>query len=130
MSRHQSTGEQRFRQITIPPAQLRSGVFGPANTEVPWGRIALLAPRAQMLAERAGLKFADSFDGLDNLQVALIDVPSAGRVALVDHLGAPEPATEVHADVEGAEAARILKAVLAALGLTESDVLWRRPVAD
>src|SRR3954454_17840184 len=130
MTRHHSTGEQRFRQIPISPAQLSSGVYGPANTDVAWGRIALLAPRAWMLTERLVVQFPDSFDGLDNLQIAVIDVPFAGRVALVDHLGAPEPATEVHADVEGAEAAPLLKAVLAALGLTAKDVLWRRPVAD
>src|SRR3954447_5949502 len=96
MSRHRATGEQRFHQVLILSIQLTSGVYIPANTLVPRGRIALLAARARTLAERLGIGFADSFDGLDNLHVALIEVPSAGRVALVDHLSAPEPATEVH----------------------------------
>src|SRR5437870_13686608 len=68
MTRRQPAGERRFHQIAIPSAQLSSGVYGPANTLVPWGRIALLAPRARTLAERVGLQFADSFDGLDYLQ--------------------------------------------------------------
>jgi len=121
-------GDQRSRQIQIPEAQLEAGVYGPANTLVPWGMIATLHPRAQTLTRHVGLQFADSFDAVDTLKVALIETPSAVRVALVDHVGAPVPATEVHANVSDPRAAeQLLREVLVALKLGNEEVVWRRP---
>ena len=120
--------DRRARQIPIPDAQLKAGVYGPANRLVPWGMIATLVPRAQALTTRAGIQFADSFDDVDALKVALIEMPSAVLVALVDHLDAPVPAMEVHANVSDAPAVeRLLQEVLAALDLTDDAVGWRRP---
>jgi hypothetical protein len=93
--------------------------------------IATLHSRALTLAKRVGLQFADSFDDVDDLKVALIETPSATLVALVDHLGAPVPATEVHANVADPGAAeRLLREVLAALKLSDDEVRWRRLPSD
>jgi hypothetical protein len=130
MTRQFQPGDHQSRQILIPKAQLDAGVYGPANKLVPWGMIATLQPRAQTLAEHVGLRFADSFDEVDTLKVALIETPSATLVALVDHLGAPVPATEVHASVSDAgTAGRLLSEVLAALRLSDAEVSWRRPAS-
>jgi len=89
--------------------------------------IATLQPRARTIERHVGLQFERSFDALDELEVAVIETPSATRVALVDHLDAPVPATEVHARVADArEAEAILREVLAALQLSDDMVSWRR----
>src|SRR5690349_104700 len=104
-----------FRQIPIPGQQLEAGVYGPENRLAPWGIIATLHPRAQTLAKHTGLRFAHSFDELDVVKIALIETSSATRVALVDHLGAPVAATEVHANVIDVRTAdRVLHEVLGA----------------
>jgi hypothetical protein len=116
-----------FHQIPIPPTLLEQGVYGPANTLVPWGAIATLALRATDLARHVPIEFAQSYDDLDYLQVALLDVPPVGRVALVDHLHAPEPATEIHTNVDDPIAVdRVLAAVLQALKLPPTALKWRR----
>jgi hypothetical protein len=131
MTRHFRPGDHRSRQIVIPAPQLETDVYGPTNTLVPWGMIATLHSRALTLAKRVGLQFADSFDDVDDLKVALIETPSATLVALVDHLGAPVPATEVHANVADPGAAeRLLREVLAALKLSDDEVRWRRLPSD
>jgi hypothetical protein len=127
MISHFRPGDRRTRQIPIPASQLAAGVYGPTNKLVPWGMIATLHTRAQALANLVGLEFADSFDDVDDLQVALIQTPSEALVALVDHLGAPVPATEVHANVEDARLAeQLLQEVLTALKLSPHEVMWRR----
>ncbi len=131
MSSRFRPGDHRSEQVPIPASQLESGVYGPANKLVPWGMIATLHPRAPALANLVGLDFAESFDDVDDLQVALIRTPSAKLIALVDHRDAPVPATEVHADVVDAKTAEgLLHEVLAALKLTDAEVSWRRPPSD
>jgi hypothetical protein len=116
-----------FHQIPIPPTLLEHGVYGPQNALVPWGAIATLALRATDLARHVSIEFAQSYDDLDYLQVALLDVPPVGRVALVDHLHAPEPGIEIHANVDDPIAAdRAIAAVLQALKLPPTVVKWRR----
>jgi hypothetical protein len=89
--------------------------------------IATLHPRAQTLAENVALQFADSFDEVDALKIALIETPSATLVALVDHRDSPVPATEVHANVTDAQmAGPLLREVLVALKLSDDEVSWRR----
>jgi hypothetical protein len=130
MSKQHKSGEHRLRQIPIPDKQLKAGVYSPANELVPWGMIATLHPRARALAKHAGLHFEDSFDEVDALQIALIEISGGRRVALVDHVDAPVPATEVHANVTDTQAAdELLHEVLAALNLDETEVAWRQPLS-
>jgi hypothetical protein len=117
----------RLRQIAIPQSQLEAGIYGPTNTLVPWGAIATLRPRAVDIAAQIKLHFDLSFDDVDQLQVALLELTPSTRIALVDHLRAPVPATEVHANVDDAVTARqLLMAILAHLQLGEDAVTWWR----
>jgi hypothetical protein len=119
--------ESRFYQITIPSGQLEAGVYSPTNELVPWGVIATLRPRASVLADRLGIQLQQSFDDVDALSLAVLETPSGNRVALVDRLRAPVPATEVHANVQDPTAARrLLDALLAALDLDADSVMWWR----
>jgi hypothetical protein len=127
MSEVSGPAQGRFRQIPIPPSQLADGVYGPTNTIVPWGIIATLRPRAQDIASSSALEFQQSFDEVDYLQVAVLELAPSLNVALVEHRGAPVPATEVHANITDPRlAAGILHALLRALSLGDDAVTWRR----
>jgi len=119
--------QRRFRQLEIPISQLQAGVYSPKNELVPWGAIATLHPGARDLQERLGIGFSDSYDQLDFVKVALLELPSTRRVALVEHVNAPIAGTEVHAEVDGAPAAQdLLAEVREALELAEGEVAWQR----
>ena len=127
MSRAINQQPRAFRQLTIPRSQLQEGVFGPSNELVPWGALATLHLDAGELQERLGIAFSDSHDDLDYLKVALLELPSAQRVALIEHRHAPVSGTEVHGDAEHPlAAARLLAEVRDTLGLAEDDVAWQR----
>src|SRR5262245_50235550 len=90
--------------------------------------IALVRLEPQQLTARSSLKFEDSHDDLDYVRVAWVD----DNTALVRHIGAPTPGTEII--VTDFEPARPLRAVehldtvLRKLDLTVGDVTWRHPV--
>lgn len=127
MSALPDRSRRRVRQIDIPTAQLETGVYGPHNTLVPWGAIATLQLGARDLGQRSGIHFAESYDQLDSLWIALLELPSRRHVALVEHLHAPVAGIEVHAAAQEASAAEeLLAETMQELALRETDVVWRR----
>lgn len=122
-----------FRQIELPDDLLRRGIYGPYNSLVPWGAIALLRSSSGALTERSGIRFDASVDDLDALEVALLElIPSGQRVALVEHEHALVPGVEVHANLAArggyARVGALLAALSTALHLEPEDLTWQ--VAD
>ena len=117
----------RFRQVQLSREHLGQGVYGPHNTLVPWGSIATLSCDAERLGRKLGIQFDDSFDGLDFVRVALLDLESGRRIALVQHTRAPETCVEIHADAAGETCAgKVLEEVERTLGISPSCFNWRR----
>jgi hypothetical protein len=137
-----------FRQVLLPMAQLVCGLTrrdepAPTNEEmVPWEPIAILVPEPDELHVLSGITFQDTFDQLDDLKVAVLDLISGRRVALVRHTQNNASGTEVHVlpqqftsatDLPGIMTAidqhqdALITETLDALGIEAAEVSWRRP---
>src|SRR6266581_1724856 len=92
-----------FRQVLLPMAQLAYGLTRrdepePTNEEmVPWEPIAILVPEPDELHMLSGITFQDTFDQLDYVKVAVMDLISGRRIALIRHTRNTASGTEVHA---------------------------------
>jgi hypothetical protein len=91
--------------------------------------IAVLRLEPDQLARRGDIKFRRGYDDLDELRVARIRTSGGGRFALLRHVNAPEPGTEVVALIQPTNVSRDIASVLALLELTNDDVTWRRRAA-
>jgi hypothetical protein len=141
---------RRPKQVLLSQAQLKHGLVAQPGVPpfvggelVPWEPIAEVRLEPDQLAARTGLIFQDTFDGLDYLKLAVVDLDSGQRIALVRHRGRPlPPGTLIHClpqrftsatDLPGVMAALdehqdvLIEETLETLGLEATDVVWRRP---
>lgn len=93
---------------------------------MPGEPIAYLDASPGELAQRLHLEFQDSFDNLDNLQIALLEIPSGRHIALIHHYGLPENVTELYVDGHEWRQHDVLDDVLDALGIVKDEVAWRQ----
>lgn len=75
------------------------------------------------------LRFAESHDDLDRFVAALVETEEGSNFALVRHIGAPGPGTEVWIDEECDDPRNQLAKLLDALDLDETDLTWVAPWA-
>ncbi len=73
------------------------------------------------------LNFISSYDDLDFLVFALVDLPSGNRVALVRHQNAPYFGTEIYLAPNLSSANSVLAEALDALNISNTDIEWIRP---
>jgi hypothetical protein len=111
------------RQLRIPPRQLSRGL---AETDVPGEPIAYLHAAPGALERRLHVQFQDSFDNLDSLRIALLELPTDQRVALIHHCGLPEDVTELYVDGHEWRQRDMLDDVLRSLGIAKDEVSWRQ----
>lgn len=110
---------------------------------VPWEPIAELKLGPHELVVRARLRFQHTFDGLDFVQLAVVDLDSGRRIALLQHRGSPPSSTLLYVlpqqftsatDLPGLMTAIdqqqdvLIEETLTALGLAATEVVWRRPI--
>jgi DNA-binding protein HU-beta len=105
-----------------------------ASTALKWGTdfgepIAVLNIEPDQLARRHAIRFRPGYDDLDELRVARIKTPEGGQFALLRHIHAPEPGTEVVALSRSTNVSRDIASILNLLELTHADVVWRLPTA-
>ena len=128
ISRRMGSDRRLFKQLELPKWQLEAGVYNPRNELVPWGAVAILRLPPDSLHERLGIQFDQSYDDLDFVKVALLELVRSGkRVALVEHVHAPVRGTEIHAEVDRPAAAKdLVNELTEALELAHGDLLWQR----
>lgn len=131
MRKRSGQPRKSIRQVPIPPEILQQGAFGPHNNLLPWGPLATVRCRPDALSRALNIEFQDSFDDLDDLRVALVEVGQSGRpVALVQHLNAPVSDTIIHVKADDRLSVEALvDEVITGLGIDVSDVTWTRPAA-
>jgi hypothetical protein len=139
-----------FKQVLLPRAQLAYGLTRrrdqpePTMAElVPWEPVAVLVPEPDELHARLGITFQETQDQLDYLRLAMLDLASGRRIALVRHSRSPAPGTEVYVlpqqltsatDLPGVMTAidrhqsALITETLNALGIDAGEVSWRRPI--
>ncbi|GEM_PF-4406794 len=87
-----------MRQILLSPEDLSRGLFDRVNCDIPGVNSALIARSPVHLAEEFGLTFADSFDDLDDLKIAVPEISTGVAFALIRHRGIPVAETEIWLD--------------------------------
>jgi hypothetical protein len=121
------TRPSRFHQLHLEPAILEGGAFSQKDVTVPWEPVATLAWRPETFTDKLGIKFQESFDDLDDLLLAVLELWTGRQIALVEYPRSPNPDTIVQVTGEtGTSTSDILKEVTDALGLMPSDVTWQR----
>ena len=120
----QSAVKRRFTPVRLNPAELRSGLTRELARPVPTTPIAVLKSEPPALEERLGVRFQETFDGLDQLKISVLRLPSGRAVSLLRHKGSPTPGTLVAA-LEHDAGADALSETLSTLELPETEVAWR-----
>jgi hypothetical protein len=114
-----------FSQVPLRPEQLERGLAASSNEEVPSIPIAMIAADPADLESRCGIRFHDSFDNLDYVKVAVVQLRDGQRLTLLRHRGTPVPDIElcaIDASPASYDAAQMLVTMLGPL-----EISWRRP---
>ena len=114
-----------FSQVPLQPEQLEHGLAASSNEEVPSVPITMIAADPADLESRRGIRFDDSFDNLDYVKVAVVQLQDGPRLTLLRHRGSPVPGIElcaVDASPASYDAAQTLVTMLGPL-----EIVWRRP---
>lgn len=77
------------------------------------------------LRKRVGIRFEESEDDLDRMQVAIVRIPAGRTYVLVRYRNAPEPGTIVLSDFKKSEASRCVNSLLRGLHLRNEDLVPR-----
>lgn len=84
-----------FTQVPLRWDQLERGLPSLSNEEVPAVPIVMVAADPSELEARYGLHFDDTFDNLDYVKVAVVQLNSGARLTLLVHRGNPVPSVEL-----------------------------------
>jgi hypothetical protein len=114
-----------FSQVPLRPEQLEHGLATSSNEEVPSVPIAMIAADPADLESRWGLRFDDSFDNLDSVKVAVVQLQDGPRLTLLHHRRSPVPGIEVCAVDAGPASYDAAQTLVAMLGPLE--IIWWRP---
>jgi hypothetical protein len=114
-----------FSQVPLRPERLEHGLAASSNEEVPSVPITMIAADPAELESRWGIRFDDSFDNLDSVKVAVVQLRDGPRLTLLVHHGSPVPGIElcaVDASPASYDAAQTLVTML-----SPRDIFWWRP---
>jgi hypothetical protein len=115
------------KQVRLGHDVLRSGLHRVSDALVPGYRFALVDVPIGELAHSLGLELEQSFDGLDYVDVAVVELPSGKRTAFMRHSGGPEDQTEVWLPEASADLWDTLRKE-ASIG--EEAVVWRADTGE
>ena len=118
---------EAVRQVPLSEEALRRGLQDQVNAAIPGVEEALIARGPDQLSRQFGIDFAESFDGLDDLTIALLQVDASIQCALIHHRGLPSAQTEVRLSTADSQWSEALTRVVQALHVDPAEVLWRRP---
>ena len=114
-----------FSQVPLRPEQLERGLAASSNAEVPSVPITVIAADPADLESRWGIRFDDSFDDLDFIKVAVVQLRDGPRLTLLLHRGSPVPGIElcaVNASPASYDAAQTLVTML-----SPHEIIWWHP---
>lgn len=117
------TGHFSFRQVPLPTPKLEQGLSAFSNEDIPGVPVSMIAPEPSDLEHR-GIYFAQSFDDLDYVQVAVVQLNAGPRLALIRHQGNPMPGTEICAVDASAASHQAVATLAEILGVRRGDILW------
>jgi hypothetical protein len=114
-----------FSQVPLRPEQVEHGLAASSNEEVPSVPLTMIAADPADLESRWGIRFDDSFDNLDFVKVAVVQLQDGPRLTLLLHRGSPVPGIElcaVDASPASYDAVQTLVTTLSPLKIN-----WWRP---
>jgi hypothetical protein len=112
MSQPAETIQQRVRFEEVSPANI-DAAFLDASIE------SLVAP--------LGLQIYDGYDGLDDLQLTFLTLPSGETVTLASYLHSPQPGTSIHVDSAMQNISQVIFESCQQLRVSKEEVLWFNP---
>lgn len=112
MSQPAETIQQRVRFEEVTPANT-AAAFLDASIE------SLVAP--------LGLPIYDGYDGLDDLQLTFLTLPSGETVTLASYLNSPQPGTSIHVDFAIQNIPQVVFESCQQLQVSREEVLWFNP---
>jgi tetratricopeptide (TPR) repeat protein len=112
MSQPAETIQQRVRFEEVTPA----------NTAA-----AFLDASIESLVVPLGLPIYDGYDGLDDLQLTFLTLPSGSTVTLALYLNSPQPGTSIHVDSAMQNIPQVIFESCQQLQVSRAEVLWFHP---
>ena len=94
----------------------------PANTDA-----AFLDASIESLIAPLGLPIYEGYDGLDELQLTFLTLPSGATVTLAMYLNSPQPGTSIHVDSAMQNIPQIVFESCQQLHVSREEVLWFNP---
>ena len=118
--------EYQFIQVLMPEEKLQGGLMLLTENEAPaWWPIMLVAQEPEDFSREWGIEFQESFDDLDRLKIAVLDLVSGTMVVLRRYRGAPLGGTDVCVAFDAmTRSQEINKEVMDTFGLCDADILW------
>lgn len=113
-----------MRQVLLPQEMLRVGLSYAANEIMPGHNAALVRSGLAQIAGNLGLQLQESFDSLDAVTFAILEVAGGERAALLRHRGGPDGQTEIWLT---RPSRKLLASIRADLELADQAVLWEAP---
>jgi hypothetical protein len=87
-------------QVPLRPEQLEHGLAASSNEEVPSVPITMIAADPADLECRWGIRFDDSFDNMDYVKVAVVQLRDGPRLTLLFHLHRGSPLAKLAANLD------------------------------
>jgi hypothetical protein len=102
--------------------RIRFEEVSPANTDA-----AFLDASIESLVAPLGLPIYDGYDGLDELQLTFLTLPSGETVTLASYLNSPQPGTSIHVDSAMQNIPQVVFESCQQLQVSREEVLWFNP---
>jgi uncharacterized protein YjbI with pentapeptide repeats len=109
---NQSETSQRVRFEEVSPANIGA---------------AFLDASIESLVVPLDLPIYDGYDGLDDLQLTFLTLPSGATVTLASYLNSPQPGTSIHVDSAMHNIPQIIFESCQQLQVSREEVLWFHP---
>lgn len=117
-----------YHQIYLTRSQLLAGLNAKINWQSGWEYIFEIDMTPEDLETELGIVFEESFDALDNLRVARIEVSSGSQYTLVSYNGRPANGTLVEADLSDiVREDDLIGEFTKATRIEMSRITWRAP---
>ncbi len=107
---------------SISDKLVRFEEVSPANQDA-----AFIAISIESLALPLGLPIYDGYDGLDELQLTFLTLPSGETVTLASYLNSPQPGTSIHIDSAMQNIPQVVFESCQQLQVPREEVLWFNP---
>jgi Tetratricopeptide repeat len=102
--------------------RIRFEEVSPANTDA-----AFLDASIESLVVPLGLPIYDGYDGLDDLQLTFLTLPSGATVTLASYLNSPQPGTSIHVDSAMQNIPQVVFESCQQLQVSREEALWFHP---